>query len=253
MKTRLLNPWLLALLVFLSGVGLYYRSTQLPRYTDASARAQLDASAASSNMSDAFKESYWTQLDALSTNKIFFEDLGTGLAIVAVILFAFLAWYRVKTFADFKKIQSPRKLFLFILSNLAWLSVAPGSIWYYEFRFQRGDYPWFSDTIIIPQMAVLPFVAIGLIVMNIFIWLYSTHSKLPAPVFVKINFRDKTEVTAEIFWLILLVLNCYFFYWFVVDGDHFSIPVNMFFTYLLLVLRAGRLKFLRETVEETAT
>jgi len=40
------------------------------------------------------------------------------------------------------------------------------------------------------------------------------------------------------FWLLL---NLLCLIGFVTDGDHFSIPVNLFFTFILLTLRAGQM------------
>jgi len=48
------------------------------------------------------------------------------------------------------------------------------------------------------------------------------------------------------------LVNLLCFVGFVVDGDHFAIPVNLFFTYILLNLRAGQISKYEKTHENTA-
>ena len=45
----------------------------------------------------------------------------------------------------------------------------------------------------------------------------------------------------EVFFGFWLLVNLLFFYEFVADGDHVAIPVNLFFTLVLLTLRAGQI------------
>ena len=241
-------PRIICYILLLIGLAFYGYSTRLDYYTDTKAKEKLD-SEASSNLDFAtdnqWKNHYYTEVDKLITNKLFFEDFGSGLAIASATVLLFLFWKRVKSFSDFISIRSLTRKQIFIFSNLIWLIMFPATYWYYMYRAERGDYPWFADTVIIPIMSQTIVYILAFIPLNIFIWLTSIDNHLPTTIFIRPNTYNGREIVKEIFWSIWLLLNLFFMYGFVLEGDHLSIPVNLFFTFVLLNLRAGQINKVR--------
>ncbi|HEV8504436.1 MAG TPA: hypothetical protein VGQ53_03515, partial [Chitinophagaceae bacterium] len=126
-------------------------------------------------------------------------------------------------------------------SNLIWLLLIPGTYWYYTFRGGRGDYPPFADSIGIPLAAEIPIYLLLMIPLNIFLLLTTYKAKLPTELFIFSDKKDTSVVLIEVFFGFWLFLNFLFMLNFIYDGDHFSVFVNLFFTYILLTLRAGRI------------
>jgi hypothetical protein len=198
------------------------------------------------------KSDYYKKEAELRTNKVTFMDLGSGLAIASVTILLFLIFTNVKTFQDFKKIKTLTKSATFISANLVWLILLPGTYWYYMFRGGRGDYPPFADSIGIPLMTQIPFYFFLLIPLNIFILLTTIKTNLPTRLFVKPNSYSRTTILWDIFFGFWLLINLLCLVGFVTDGDHFSIPVNLFFTFILLTLRAGQISKFEQTEENAS-
>jgi hypothetical protein len=208
----------------------------LPYYKD-----QKSADDLIGNSYDMEKSDYYKKEAELRTNKVTFMDLGSGLAIASATILLFLIFTKVKTFNDFKNNRTLTKTATFISANLVWLILLPGTYWYYIFRGGRGDYPPFADSIGIPLMTQIPFYLFLLIPLNIFILLTTIKTNLPTRLFIKPDNYNSTTILWEIFFGFWLLINILCLVGFVTDGDHFSIPVNLFFTFILLTLRAGQI------------
>jgi hypothetical protein len=237
-------PRIICSILLLVGLAFYCYSTRLDYYTDTKAKEKLDGEASSNPglVVDAqWKDHYYTEVENLKTNKLFYEDFGSGLGIVSLTVLLFLFRKRIKSFSDFKSVRSLTRKQIFIFSNLIWLIMFPSTYWYYMYRGARGDYPWFADTVIIPIMSQIEFFFIAFIPLNIFIWLASINNHLPTNIFIRPSVYNSREIAKEIFWSFWLLLNLFFTYNFVLEGDHLSIPVNLFFTFVLLTLRAGQI------------
>ncbi len=187
------------------------------------------------------KTDYYKKEAELRTNKTTFMDLGSGIAITSATILIFLFFAKVKTFKDFRNNRTLTKTATFISANLVWLILIPGTYWYYIFRAARDDYPPFADSIGIPLMTQIPFYLFLLFPLNIFILLTTINTNLPAKLFPKPHKYNSTKILWEIFFGFWILLNFVCLIGFVIDGDHFSIPVNLFFTFILLTLRAGQI------------
>jgi len=160
-------------------------------------------------------------------------DLGSGLIILsaAVLLYLFL----------YSEVRSFSKAQIFVFSNAAWLLFIPGSFVYYAFRNMRGDYPPFADSIGMPLIETTIAVLIGLIPLNLFLFLTSLKSKFPTSIFINRARYNYKGILWELFWGLFLLLNMVFLTEFTIDGDHCSILISLFFTLILLQLRAGQI------------
>ena len=242
-----MTPRLIIMFTLLIGLGLFSYSLTLPYYKD-----QKSADDLIGNSYDMDKSDYYKKEAELRTNKVTFMDLGSRLAIASATILLFLIFTKVKTFQDFKNNKTITKTATFISANLVWLILLPGTYWYYIFRGGRGDYPPFADSIGIPLMTQIPFYLFLLIPLNIFLILTTIKTNLPTRLFIKPDKYNKTTILWEIFFGFWLLINLLCFYSFVVDGDHFSIPVNLFFTFMLLTLRAGQISKYVQTEENAS-
>ena len=231
-----MTPRLISIIPFLIGLTLFSYSLTLPYYKDQKAADELII-----NSYDIEKAEYYKKEAELRTNKVTLMDLGSGLGIASGTILLFLVFTKVRSFKDFKNNKTLTKTSTFISANLAWLLLIPGTHWYYMFRAGRGDYPPFADSIGIPIMTQVPIIEFMMIPLNIFILLTMLKANLPTKLFPKPIEYKMTAVFWEIFFGFWLVINLICLCTFVIDGDHFSIPVNLFFTFILLTLRAGQI------------
>ena len=237
-----MTPRLITILILIIGLGLFSYSLTLSYYKD-----QILADNLIGDSYNMDKADYYKKEAELRTNKTTFMDLGSGLAIASATILVFLFFTKVKTFEDFKNNTTLTKTATLISANLVWLILIPGTYWYYIFRAGRGDYPPFADSIGIPLMTQIPFYLFLLIPLNIFIFLTTIKTNLPTKLFPKPNKYNRTTILWEIFFGFWLLVNLICLIGFVADGDHFSIPVNLFFTFILLTLRAGQISKYEQT------
>jgi hypothetical protein len=239
-----MTPRLIFILTLLIGIVLFSYSLTLPYYKDQ--KSANDLIGKSYNMD---KSDYYRKEAELRTNKVTLMDLGSGLAIASGTIMLFLFFTKVKTFKDFKNSKTIAKTATFISANLVWLIMIPGTYWYYIFRGGRGDYPPFADSIGIPLMTQIPLYLFLLIPLNIFIFLTTINTNLPTKLFIRPKSYNRATILWEMFFGFWLLINIICLVSFVTDGDHFSIPVNLFFTFILLTLRAGKISKYQHTEE----
>lgn len=192
------------------------------------------------------KDTYYTNLAKITTNKIIIRDLGDGIITFSLFSLLFLFVSKIKTWKDFFSVNAGRKTFLFVVSNIVWLLMIPGTYFYYFYRGVRGDYPPFADSIGIPIMAQIFFYSLLFIPLNLFLLLTLIKSNLPAKLFLRPSKYKKVSILWEIFFVCFLLINLICLILFIIDGDHISIMVSMFFVYALLSLRAGKLNYYLE-------
>jgi hypothetical protein len=210
---------------------------------------QKDADDLLNNSYDINKQEYYKREAELRTSKTTFMDLGFGLAIASGTILAFLLLTKTETFSDFKNLKTFNKLTTFVSANLVWLLLIPGTFWYYTFRGGRGDYPPFADSIGIPIFTSIPTFLFLLIPLNIFILLTTLKTNLPTKLFVKADRYNRPAILWELFFGLWLLINFLCFVAFVIDGDHILILVSLFFTFILLTLRAGQISKYGQTNE----
>ncbi|UZR97150.1 hypothetical protein [Chondrinema litorale] len=142
-------------LILLLGIGLLIFSLTMSYYTDKEAAEELI-----SGSYDIGKTEYYEREAELRTHKTTFMDLGAGISVSALVLLGFFIAKRIRKFSDLIQIMSINKTLIFILSNVIWLVLIPGTHFYHIFRRGRGDYPPFADSIgisIINQISLLLF------------------------------------------------------------------------------------------------
>jgi len=228
-------------------MGLVLYSLRLPYYTNSTAKEKLESTTNDQIISsggksyDKIKAKYYSEIEKLRTKKTWYFDLGSGISISMGCILLFLIIDNIKNFKDLLRIKSFNKASIFFIAIPMWLLMIPGMVWYYTFRGERGDYPMFADSIAIPIMYGSITILIGLIVLIPFLVITTWKSTFPTYIFIKPERYNTKATVTEAFWGLLLLLNLCCFVCFVLGGDHVSIIVNLVFTYLILVLRAGQI------------
>ena len=158
---------------------------------------------------------------------------------MTILLFLFSN--RINKISDLKEIKSIDEYRIILFSNIAWILLIPGTFLYYSYRLGRDDFSYWADSIGIPVFNDIFIGVILFFLLNIFIKYTSINSKFPTKIFSLATNYTKVKIFWECFFGVWLIINLLFLYQYVIDGDHIFIPVNLFFTYILLVLRAGQI------------
>lgn len=238
MKT--INLKFINLVLLTVGLAIFITSLTIPRYVDLKAANELHE-----NGYEMERAIYYEKEEALSTNKLFLMDLGSGMVIVSLLLHIFFINYKINKLSDLKELPIISNKSIFLWANLAWLLMVPGTIWYYLFRESRGDYPPFADSIGIPLFYQTLTLLFTIMPLNLFLSLVIGKSKSADRLFPRPNIKKWPLVGWEVFFGFLMLLNMLFLSMFTMDGDHISIPVNLFFTFILLNLRARKIHLIK--------
>jgi hypothetical protein len=234
------NPKTISCGLLIIGIVLLFYSWTIPKYTDDNKYQELNDRFYQGTLA---KDTYFQEIAEISTNKMFIMDIGNGIVSFSLVCLAALFISKIDRWGDFKNVITQNKLRIFILSNMVWLLMIQGTFLYYYYRGGRGDYSPFADAISIPILQQAIFFLLMLIPLNLFLLVSLKKSKLPTNLFLRPSIYKKTHILWEILFDILLFLNIINLILFIVDGDHISILVSMFFIYLLLSIRAGKINY----------
>jgi hypothetical protein len=199
---------------------------------------------------DALRSWYYTEIEKISTYKILFLNFGSGLIAFSLFWLLFLIVCRVSTWNDFKTVEAKGNKFLFVFSNVVLFLTIPWVFIRYFYRVNIiGDFPppYTTTHILFPIsicMGLFPCI-------NLLLVFSLLKSKLPTKLFI----RYKGEMTKSIFrwerlFVVLLVIDIILLLLFIIDGQLIPIMVSMFFIYVLLSLRAGRLNYYNHNTKE---
>jgi hypothetical protein len=238
-------------MVIVVGIGLTLYSLTLPYYTDPAMKEKLESEANQQILANSadyhkIKKDYYTKVKSLTTNKNIYFDLGSGIATAALCLIAFVFAFKINSASDLANIKSLNKPLLFTLAIALWLLLIPGTFWYYSLRGERGDYPMFADSIAIPIMENVVTIVIGSLFLVTFLFITTYKSTFPTLLFIKPITYNGYFKLKEVLWGFLLLFNVFALILFVTSGDHVSIVVNIFYTYLIIALRAGQVNYYNE-------
>jgi len=243
---------LIFFILMMAGFGLALYSTTIPAYTNLIEKEKWDSRASKKlghSGSNKFRKRYYREVSKLRTNKYDFLDIGTGTALFAITLLLFSFFFKIKNSRDLFRIRSPKRWAVFLISNIVWLGFIPANFLFYTLNQSRGSYPWFADSIAIPIFNTAIVVIILLPILNIVIALFIYHSKLPAPLLARFPKYTFFPILLELifgFFLIILLLGLFEL---IISGDIIGTPICIIFIYLLLSLRAGKIKWRIEKQE----
>jgi hypothetical protein len=171
-----------------------------------------------------------------------------------------IATTKTESKTSFNNIKTFNKQKIFISANLAWLLVIGletitefnSSINYYRNQPPPEDgYPLMASVLLETAFAFF-FLSILLILSNIFIFLTTRKTNLPTKLFIKANFFIIPVVLWELFFGFWLATSLFFFFYWLWIGHYIVGLITLFFTFLLLNLRAGQISKYKQTTENAS-
>lgn len=228
-----------AIPVALVAIGLIvlHRGAQLPLYHDANWEAPFQG--VSINLDNASElSSKWYQAQAKArTLRAPLLDLGFGLAALGLSLLGLLTFLRVNGPKDLAAVVTPREPRAWYAAALiSWFSFVPAQWAYLYYAFDRGDYPWWSDNIMIPGAGALFLAVLGAPVVILGVSFCIRARQLPVPIWTR-PFLGGSWVASTLALLGLLLAT-------LVLGEGvrencFTVPPTVVVIYLLLCGRAA--------------
>ena len=111
---------------------------------------------------------------------------GAGLATLGAVLGIGGVALRVRQFDDLHALTTPHKVWpLFLMTTVTVYAVVPASSAWLNYTFQRGDYPWWSDSIAIPKFWSVLTVVVLLPLLNGLLTVCVWRSSLPASLWLR--------------------------------------------------------------------
>lgn len=124
---------------------------------------------------------------------------------------------------------------------------------YYEYHLSRGDYPPEADSISIPIFPETFFafliLTVLLIFLNFFIFLTTFKTNLPTKLFIRADFFNIPVVIWELFFRFGLTITVFFFFYWFWSGYYIEDLITLFFTFIVLNLRAGQISKYKQTTQ----
>ena len=143
----------------LAGIGLSHWATSLPAYTNPEEKLRWDREAGDHISTldwEKFKEKYFDAVGNLKTRRNEWMDLGMGIASLSVTGLLFSLFFRIRRLRDFSGLRSPRRKWVFFAAaNIALCALLPSTILRVGISADRGDYPWFADSLAIPILGCI--------------------------------------------------------------------------------------------------
>lgn len=227
----------------LVGIAMGWYSTTLPEYQNSLSASELQRKSeelTGSTDPAVFSGKYHELESTNRTAKKDFFDAGTGLVSLAISLALLWAVLGVRKSADFRSLCTPKWPVLLGVANAVWVGIIPASEWYYTFRAQRGDYPWWADSIAIALVGVHALAIVGFGCINLLAGLFIAFGRFGGPLFPAAQGNARrwlVEIAPGSF----VALSAVCLAWLVADGDFFAVPIAVYFVYFWLCLRAALL------------
>lgn len=223
----------------LFGIGFYHYSDNIPYYINDTQATTLNRDA-----SDIPPATPYQKRNTHQNHKIYLMDWSSGIIVFSSTLLLLVLLTRIKSIRDLGKFTTLSRNATITSANIVWLLMIPGTYFYYRHRAIRGDYPPWADTIMIPIFSQSITYLVLMIPLNIFLNLMTRNAPFPVKLFNRPTRYDRIAILWELFFGFLLAINLFLIFECVRDGDHASIPITMFFTFIFLSLRAGRMALL---------
>jgi hypothetical protein len=232
-KTRY---WLLLSALLVAGLAMFGWSFRYPWYTVSEKELwELSDRLASKPREERFRE-WFAETARRETPRKMLSDTGIGLIALAAVL----GVLRLATGFPLRDSRTPRWRWLFIVVYLLVLAAqVPASIWYFEHRADRFEYPPWGDSIGIGIAGEVVACVVFAVVGGLF-WLpFLALSRFPAELYAWPQGQRRFNTIVTIGFGGLAGLSLFSTVGEVRDGNVGGVLLAMVLTYLLLSLRAG--------------
>lgn len=184
-----INMLFLCLILLIAGGELLWRSTSMPEWKDtdrAEAVQTWDPPAALHGpAADAYNKRWFAAMDELRTDKWPNHDAGAALIAFAVSLAVSLFLLRINTLGDVANLMTPRSGWsIYGAGALGWFGYAVAASLALLQGFDRFEFPPWSDSMVIPIVAIAAFALTSWVGASVVIWLVLRHVALPVPLWV---------------------------------------------------------------------
>lgn len=236
MRTRI-SIYALPILLIIAGGALSAWANQMPRYHDPDWAARFMSVDVTLQNTDALSEEWYAAQDLALTNRDRLFDAGLGIASLGLSILGMLAILGVRNAVDLQAIMTPRTSHIWYLTALAgWFSFVPAAWAYLVYTLERGDYPWWGDTIAIPAAGAVFAAFCGVPIILLGVYLSTRRAILPVrlwarPILGRSWLLGVGALVAAILFAVLLVDG--------VLANCFMVPSSMIMLYISLSCRAS--------------
>jgi len=177
MKTSLVVLQVLAVVILVSGLAVFFSGNSLPVYTDPKAPEELSHKLEDLPRDERFFQ-WYQQLEQHETSHKQLTDLGRGLIALGlgISIVAFFLHWLPKT--NGKRVA----VWIAALWTMLWAVKFPLTMWYYSVRQSRFDYPIWGDSIAIGVFQDFIEWVIGFIALSIFLAVLMIRHRFPVSV-----------------------------------------------------------------------
>jgi len=136
----------------------------LPSYTDPNWQHRfLDMDLSRVEDTHELTSQWYAAKAAVETPRHRLFDLGMGIAALGLAIALLFVFQRVRSIRGIGSLQSPSNRCGFLaMAAITWLSFVPAEWFWLGYTLERGDYPWWADSIGIPVYEVGVFGIVGL-------------------------------------------------------------------------------------------
>lgn len=177
MKTPLVVLQVLAAVILLSGVVVFFSGHSLPVYTDPGAPEELSRKLENLPREERFHQ-WYQQLELYETSHKRLTDLGRGLIALGLgisIGVLFLHWL--------PRTKGKRGgVWVAVFWTVLWAIKFPLTVWYYSVRQSRFDYPVWGDSIAIGIFQDFVVWVLGFIVSSVLLAVLMVRHRFPVSV-----------------------------------------------------------------------
>lgn len=220
------------------GIILIILSLNIPRFVNNNDLAvqQIEDKFCDNQISESeYKKQYLNH----TTSKYKIQNFGVGLTTISAAFIILFLLLKVKSFRKLKNIQSlHRKLWYFLLSNIAHLLITTGMI--AGIMLEDKQYPIYDNS----GIAIMGFISsfwVTLIIMNIILAVNLSHERVKSEIFAVKLFKRGLKI-GERFWSLLIIYNTIILLYSVRYGEIYTIVGCIMAIYVILSLRSELLE-----------
>jgi hypothetical protein len=230
--------------LLVAGAELVHQSADMPQWIDETQAENVQSwpvpDITSGPAYRAYNKHWAAAMDALRTNKWPTYDAGAAMMALGASLAIGLYLLGIRNGADVAALTTPRRGWMvYLLAMAAWFGYWGSALAAVYQGFDRYEFPYWADSLLIPMVKFAIAAVIGWLVLSVVAWIVLRHPHLPASLWIwRKDFPMHTglyTVGAATFILFALEVlrETYFF------GHWAAIPAMLLWIYTALAFRAA--------------